>query len=80
MNNGTFLLVAALIIFAIVFLFATNKPCGCKEGYRDPIYLNREKLIYDWYPRANGSIYGFPLRYGGSWTIFSGYPYYDRAY
>ena len=51
-----------------------------KEGYRDPLYLNRAKMVYDWYPRANGSIYGFPYRYGGSWDLMSGYPYYDRAY
>ena len=50
------------------------------EGYRDPIYLNTAKMVYDWYPRSNGSIYGFPYRYGGTWNIFSGYPYYDKAY
>lgn len=77
-------LILGIILFVVVvwFLYNADKRNSCirREGYRDPIYLNREKLAYDWYPRANGSIYGFPYRYGGSWSIFSGYPYYDTAY
>lgn len=67
-----------LLIIGLVVIILFNLPK--REGYRDPLYLNRAKLAYDWYPRSNGSIYGFPYRYGGSWTIFSGYPYYDKAY
>ena len=75
-NNILLLLIALVLIFFVVSTASSNR----REGYRDPLYLNREKLAYDWYPRANGSIYGFPYRYGGSWSIFSGYPYYDTAY
>lgn len=50
------------------------------ENYRDPIYMNRYKLMYDYYPRSNGSIYGLPIRYGGNWHMFSGYPQYDTVY
>lgn len=65
-------------VFVAVLFF--SKP-RLVEGYRDPIYLNRAKYAYDIYPRANGSIYGFPYASGeGSWNIFSGFPYYDRAY
>jgi len=66
-----------LAFFIILFLFSINK--HCREGYRDPIYLNRAKLVYDWYPRANGSIYGMPIPYG-SWHLMSGFPYYPKAY
>jgi len=73
------LLILAVIVFIVLFLVALNKDCACIEGYRDPIYLNRSKLVYDWYPRANGSIYGFALPWG-SWNLFSGFPYYPKAY
>ena len=73
-------IVALAVLTGVVVFYLLLKKKPIKEHYRDPIYLNRAKLIYDWYPRANGSIYGFPYRYGGSWSIFSGYPYYDRAY
>ena len=79
MNSGV-IIFGFVIIFVALFLFAINRPCGCREGYRDPIYLNRAKYAFDYYPRSNGSIYGFPYRYGGSWSIFSGYPYYDTVY
>ena len=78
--NAQMILVMAVIAFAILFVMGLTKRCNSREGYRDPIYLNRSKYAFDIYPRANGSIYGFPYRYGGSWSIFSGYPYYDRAY
>jgi len=51
-----------------------------REGFRDPIWPNRQKMILNWYPNTYGSIYGFPRRYGGSWDIFSGYPVMDRVY
>ena len=44
------------------------------EGYRTPIYLDRSKYMYDYYPRSNGSIYG------PSSHLFSGYTYYPKAY
>lgn len=66
-----------VIIVVLLLLLSTDKK---REFYRDPIYLNRAKLSYDWYPRANGSIYGWPIRYGGSWNLFSGFPYYNKAY
>jgi hypothetical protein len=44
------------------------------ENYRDPIYLNRRKMLCDWYPRANGSIYGLQSH------VLSGFPYWDSAY
>lgn len=72
-------LLICVVIVLIVIVLLKSKKCSV-EGYRDPIYLNRAKYIYDIYPRANGSIYGFPYRYGGSWNLFSGFPYYDRAY
>ena len=65
------LLVIVLFLFLITILLYKSE----KEDYVDPLYLNRSKLIEDIYPRANGSIYGFPHRLGGSWDIFSGYPY-----
>jgi len=73
------LLIVIVALFVVVFLVAMNRSCVCREGYRDPIYLNRAKLAYDWYPRANGSIYGFYEPYG-SWNLFSGFPYYPKAY
>jgi len=76
MENYTILL-GILAILSIIYVLS-KKPLI--EGYRDPIYLNRQKMVKDWYPRSNGSIYGYPYRYGGSWSMFSGYPYYDRAY
>jgi hypothetical protein len=75
-----------LIILAAVLLFFllksnTDKTGGSLvEGYRDPIYLNRAKYAYDYYPRANGSIYGNTYRQGGSWSVLSGFPFYDKAY
>ena len=77
-------------IIIILFAMALVLVCGSKsgfqmsssirEGYRDPIWLNRQKLVKNWYPNTYGSIYGFPRRYGGSWDIFSGYPVMDKVY
>lgn len=69
------ILVIIFVVICILLLSSSNI-----ENYRDPIYLNSKKLNCDWYPRANGSIYGFPHKLGGTWDIFSGYPYYDKAY
>lgn len=76
-SNTLILICVAVVIALVVYAMRGGNK---KEGYRDPIYLNRQKMVEDWYPRANGSIYGFPYRYGGSWDIFSGFPYYNRAY
>lgn len=79
------LVIAGIIILFIVLVVGILLSSACSkpkvvEGYRDPLYLNRAKFVYDWYPRANGSIYGRPYMYGGSWSMFTGYPYYPRAY
>lgn len=75
----TALTILLIALFVILFLWATRKSYVRREGYRDPIYLNRAKLAYDWYPRANGSIYGMYQPYG-SWNLLSGFPYYNNAY
>lgn len=73
-----FLLLSIVAIIVVVLL--NNGGCSKNiEGYRDPIYLNRQKLD-EWYEKTNGSIYGYPYGYGGNWSIMSGFPYYDRAY
>lgn len=76
------ILVVIFFIVLVVILLSKNKNerYSLIEGYRDPIYLNRAKYAYEYYPRANGSIYGFPYSYGGSWNILSGFPFYDKAY
>lgn len=81
MKDEQIIFLGLLVLIVVAFLFYVF-PGNCKkrEHYRDPIYLNRAKMMYDWYPRSNGSIYGWTHDYGGSWDIFSGYPYYDRAY
>jgi len=75
--STTLILTLCVMVLIIIVGYMTKTK---REGYRDPIYLNREKMVRDWYPRANGSIYGFPYRYGGSWDIFSGFAYYPRVY
>ncbi len=72
-----FFAVALVVICGSRSGFQLSPPV--KEGYRDPIWPNRQKLV-QWYGQTYGSIYGFPRRYGGSHDIFSGYPYYYRAY
>jgi hypothetical protein len=44
------------------------------QGFRDPYYVNNEKLQCDYYPRANGSIYQI------NGDLLTGFPFYDRAY
>ena len=60
-----------VLVGIIVFVVLYAKPK--KEGYLDPIYINRQKMLCDEYPRANGSIYGL------SSHLLSGFPYY-KAY
>ncbi len=70
-----------IIVGIILLAFLLCKKEKLIEHYRDPLYINRTKYAYDIYPRTNGSLYGFSAAQGiGSWNIFSGYPYYDRAY
>ena len=73
-----FFAVALVVICGSKNRFQISPPV--REGYRDPLWINRLKYTQDYYPRTYGSIYGFPRRYGGSWDIFSGYPYFDKVY
>jgi hypothetical protein len=66
--------IVALALLLFVVLGIVLVMSSRREGYIDPIYINHEKLRDDWYPRANGTIYGCNS------TIFSGYPYYPKAY
>lgn len=72
------MLLVILFVGIVIWFLCVKK--GSIERYRDPIYLNRAKYAYDIYPRANGSIYGLGWKQKGSLSIFSGHPYYDRAY
>ena len=63
------LLLIGILLFVVCLCSKKNI-----ENYRDPIYLNRQKMLCDWYPRANGSIYGEQSH------VLSGFPYYDKAY
>lgn len=63
-----------IIIGVCIVLNNVNKLPSLVEHYRDPIYLNRQKYACDWYPRANGTIYGERSH------IMSGFPYYFKAY
>ena len=65
-------LILLIIIGGIIF-FQLSKPCK-KEGFRDPLYINTCKMYKDWYPVANGSVYG-PYS-----DIYTGHPFYDRVY
>lgn len=65
-----------LLIIVILLIGVIVYNCNTREGYASPLYINRSKYVYDNYPRTNGSIYGFGVNDGGSWTLFSGYPSY----
>ncbi len=67
-----FILPVVLVLIALGLFLVLSSPSV--ENYRDPIYLNRKKMLCDWYPRSNGSIYGLYSH------VLSGFPYYDRAY
>jgi hypothetical protein len=66
--------VATVIASVVVFRYILNKKDGNVDRYIDPIFVNEQKMKCDRYPRTNGSIYG------DASNIFSGYPYYDKAY
>ncbi|MDB4769569.1 hypothetical protein OAG24_01250 [bacterium] len=78
MQTITSIIIILLVVLLVLYFGGFFK--NVREGYRDPLYLNRTKFVYDWYPKSNGSIYGFPVRYNGGWQLMSGYPYYDKAY
>jgi hypothetical protein len=47
------ILAVALLIGIIIYTLVSRR-----EKYKDPLFMNREKMVHDWYPRSNGSIYG----------------------
>lgn len=69
-NQKLYYLAAIAFVILLYFLIFGNSV----EHYRDPIYLNRRKYLCDYYPRANGSIYGEQSH------VMSGFAYYDSAY
>lgn len=71
MDNNTIILLGLVAVLVVVLLFLG---CNKREHYRDPVYLNRAKYLYDYYPRANGSIYGELV------SLYNGHPYYPKAY
>ncbi len=80
MVSTPFVIVSALWIGCMAVLikysFHRNETSTSskKENYREPIFLNKQKLQCDDYPRANGSIYG------ESSNIMTGYAFYPKAY
>ena len=77
------LLLLTLVAVVVVYMKMKDGQCDklkkdrhpkTHEGYLDPVYPNEQKLITDWYPRANGSIYGAQS------NVLSGFPFYSRAY
>jgi len=80
MKQTTITVVVVLLLCIVTFVVCSQKNKGMVEGYRDPLYINRAKFMYDYYPRSNGSIYGFDTQHGGSWNILQGFPYYDNVY
>lgn len=67
--------IAAVIVGVVTFrYFFGKKDEHGIDRYIDPIFVNEQKMKCDRYPRTNGSIYG------STSNIFSGYPYYDKAY
>ena len=68
-----------LIFLGVLLVYVVVMCNKSKEGYRDPIYIDKSSLDR-WYEHSNGSIYGFPHRFGGDWDVLRGFPYYDRAY
>ncbi len=77
-NNKSVIYFVIAISAAIIGCYLYKK-YNTHEGYKEAIWMDRSKLFYDYYPRSNGSIYGFPGMIG-SWNMFSGYPTYPRAY
>lgn len=71
------IIIVLCVAISILFLAKIAKGQCEVENYRDLILLNKKKMYEDYYPRANGSIYG---TYYQPWSMFSGYPLYDKAY
>lgn len=69
MDQSLLILVLVIVVTIVIVLLSRRR-----EHYRDPIYLNKAKLNCDWYPRANGTIYGYRSH------VLSGFPYYNKAY
>lgn len=72
---NTCCLCAVGIAFLAAIYFCSKKKN--REGYRDPIWMNKKKMYNDYYPRSHGSIYG---NFYQPWDMFSGYPMFPRAY
>jgi hypothetical protein len=62
--------IAVIIVAYLLFPASGTK----KEGFIAPYYVNQEKLDCDYYPKANGDLYG-PCS-----NLLTGFPFYDRAY
>lgn len=75
--------IIVVIIFAILIFFFTKPK---REGYKDPIFMNAQKFIHDYYPKSNGSIYGLPYIYDqeknlvipGGFDMYRGYVFYPK--
>ncbi len=65
------------IIFVAILFYLKKK--GMREGYRDPIWMDKSKMWNDQYMRSNGSIYGSSCPWL-PYNMFSGYTVYPKAY
>ena len=74
MSHLSLISITIIVIFILLCVFVGYTLLKQREGYKDPIYLYRSKIMQDLYPRSNGSIYGPDS------NIFTGYPYYNKAY
>ena len=74
MSQLSLVSITIIIVFVLLCVLAGYALLTQREGYKDPIYLYRSKISQDLYPRSNGSIYGHDS------NIFTGYPYYSKAY
>ena len=71
-----------IAIVSATLFFPPSLKCGkCSlkkvEHYRDPVWMNKKKMLDDWYERSNGSIYG---NYVQGYDMFQGYPTFPKAY
>ena len=68
-----------LVLLGILAIITVTMTKGwtAVETYKDPLWMQRSKLYADYYPRANGSIYGTPKQ---GWNMFSGLNSNTRAY
>ena len=75
LRNKLFVSAVILVMLASVTFALSLKRKKCKkESYRDPIYIDKRNMKDEWLPKTNGSIYGENSH------LFSGFPYYDKAY